>query len=328
MGGVSVSRASGEADYRFKDDTASGTGRLSSSLTSFYPYVRSYLSSGWQLWAVGGFGSGDIENDREHIDGRRDEGDLDMRLAAGSLRKPLSRVAGAELSLTGDAGFVSLSADGDGSLDGAEASVSRVPLGLEMAPRFAGGVEPFVRLYGRHDGGDGPTGAAAEMVLGMRYAGERLSLAASGNYLASAEDFEQWGADARVGYRPGSGGEGLTWSLTTQWGASDTGGSFLGGHMMRMPKPALGSTQGESPTAEFSGEIGYGLSVPRLRGGLAPTLGYDRGGQGDSRARFGLAYRPSPNLEGDLRLRLDIARTERRETGPDHGIELNAEMRF
>ena len=328
-GGVSVSQGWGDSDYTFDDTASSGGGGLSSNLTGIYPYVHGEVMSGLRLWAVGGFGFGALENVRDHVDGHRDEGELQMGLAAAGVRKSLSQVGGVDLSLIGDAGFVSLSASGEGSLEGADASVGRLRLGLEMSRRFAGGAEPFAQLYGRHDSGDGPIGAAAEMVLGMRYAGARLNLEVRGNYLVSASDFEQWGGRARVGYAAGKDGSGLNGSLTTRWGARESGGSFLEGHAMQMTGPDLGRGWGESPSAEFSGEVGYGLSIRRLRdGSLRPTLGYDQRSSGAARARLGLAYLLFGNPERDFRLRLDTARTGRREIDPYHSIQLSAALRF
>ena len=328
MGGLSVSHVWGEADYSFDDDSLSGAGRLSSTMIGIYPYLQGELSSGLRLWAIGGLGYGDAENVREHLDGRRDEGDLDMLLGATGLSKALSPVGDTDLSLIGDAGFVSLSTDGEGSLDGAQTSVSRVRLGVEAARRFAVGLEPFGRLYGRYDGGDGPAGGAAEMVLGLRYAGERLDLEVRGNYLASSADFEQWGANAQVGYGPSSDGDGLTGSLTTQWGAAESGGSFLHGHTMQMPGAGFDSARGERSSPELSGEIAYRLSIHSVRGSLIPNLGYHYSRPGTVRRRFGLAYELSRDLVRDFGLRLELARTEREETAPDHAIELNAELRF
>ena len=330
LGGVSLSRMWGDADYRFADADASGAGRLSSQLTGIHPYFRVELPSGVQLWAIGGLGFGDVENAREHLDGRRDAGDLAMGLAAAGLRKSLSRVGAVELSLVGDAGFVSLSAAGDGSLDGAEALVNRARLGVEMSRRLAGGAEPFAQLYGRHDGGAGPTGGAAEMVLGLRYAGPRLNLEVRGNYLASAADFRQWGGRAHLGYGSTTDASGLAGSLTTQWGARESGGSFLDGHTMQMQMPGtgFGPYRGESLAPEVSGEVGYGLQVWRLRGSLVPTVGYDQGGYGATRARLGLAYRLFGNRQRDFQLRLDTARNQRRETTPYHSIALSAGLSF
>ena len=328
LGGVSLSHVWGEADYTFADDTASGAGRLSSTLTGVYPYLQGRFATGLRLWAVGGLGFGDVANVRAHAGGWRDAGDLDLRLAAVGLRQPLSRVGSLELALTSDAGVASLSATGDGSLDGAQASVRRLRLGLEMAARAAGGVEPFVHLHGRYDGGDGPGGAAAEMVLGVRYAGERLRLEVRGNYLASAAEVEQWGADAQLGYGPRADGRGLSGSLTTRWGTPDSGWALLNRPGPQMPGPAYASSWGRSASAQVSGEIGYGVAVPPLPGNLTPNMGYDYRDGGAARARVGVAYQPSGGAASDVRLRLDVARSERRQAVAEHSIELSAILRF
>ena len=328
LGGVSLSHVWGEADYTFADDTASGAGRLSSTLTGVYPYLQGRFATGLGLWAIGGLGFGDVANVRAHAGGWRDAGNLDLRLAVIGLRQPLSRAGSLALALASDAGLASLSTTGDGSLDGAQASVRRLRLGLEMAARSAGGVEPFVHVHGRYDGGDGPGGAAAEMVLGVRYAGERLRLEIRGNYLASAADVEQWGANAQLGYGPRADGRGLSGSLTTRLGAPDSGRALLDGPGPHMPGSAFASSWGESASAQVSGEIGYGVAVPPLPGSLTPNMGYDYRDGGAARARVGVAYQPSGGPAGDLRLRLDVARSERRQAVAEHSIELSAVLRF
>ena len=331
-GGISLSQVQGEVDYSFGDATVSGDGQLSSSLSAVYPYVHGQLSSNLELWAIGGIGFGEVENEREHVDGHRDRGDLDMGLAAVGLRRSLSQAGSAmDLAFSGDAGFVTLSAEeGDGSLDDAEASIGRFRLGLELSRPFANGVEPFAQLHGRYDSGDGPTGAAGEMVVGLRYDAERFNLELRGNHLTSAADFEQWGANARLDYGPATDGTGFNMGLTSQWGAAENGGSFLDGHTMELPTPALVSAQsgGDSLAAEISGEIGYSLFMGQQWGTITPNLGYDHSGNGSSRSRVGLAYALSTDLDRDIELRFDLARNERRQEDPDHSVELSTSLRF
>ncbi|TGG93013.1 MAG: autotransporter domain-containing protein, partial [Aphanocapsa feldmannii 277cV] len=122
LAGLSLSQVHGEVDYSFEDATAAGAGQLSSNLTAIYPYLHGQLSSNLELWAIGGIGFGDVENEREHVDGDADQGDLHMRLLSLGLRRSLSQAGSTiDLALTSDAGFLSLSTEGDGSLDGAEA---------------------------------------------------------------------------------------------------------------------------------------------------------------------------------------------------------------
>ena len=330
LGGLSLSRVWGEVDYSFADASAVGGGKLSSNLTALYPYLHGQLNANLEFWLIGGIGFGDMENEREHVDGHRDRGDLDMSLLSVGLRRSLSQAGSAmDLAFTSDAGFVSLSVDGDGSLEDAEASIGRFRLGLEMSRPFANGAEPFAQLHGRYDGGDGPTGAAGEMVLGVRYGGERLNVEVRGNYLTSAADFEQWGANARLDYVPATDdGTGLNLTLTSKWGAAENGGSFLQGHTMRLPASTVVSELDDSIPAQFSGGIGYGFAMERLPGRLTPNLRYDHSGNGASRSRVGLTYAVSRVLNSDIELRLDLARSEHRQENPDHSIELRTTLRF
>ena len=331
LAGLSLSQVQGEVDYSFDEDATAGAGQLSSNLTAIYPYLHGQLSSNLELWAIGGIGFGDVENEREHVDGDADQGDLHMRLLSLGLRRPLSQAGSTiDLALTSDAGFLNLSAEGDGSLDGAEASIGRFRLGLELSRPFASGVEPFAQLHGRYDSGDGPTGAAGEVVLGLRYGDERFNLELRGNHLTSAAELEQWGAKARLDYSPATNGTGLNLALTSQWGAAENGDSFLDGHTIELPTPALVSAQsdGDSLPAEISGEIGYSLSMGQQWGILTPNLGYDHSDNGTSRSRVGLAYALSSDLDRDIELRLDLARRERRQEDPDHSIELSTTLRF
>ena len=133
LGGVAVAHLRGEADYSFADNTASGAGHLSTNLTGIYPYVSGDLPWGMQLWAIGGLGSGDVANMREHVPGQRDEGDLVMGLAAVGAHQPLARIAGSDLSLVGDVGYLLLAARGDGAFDDAGAAVWRTRLGVDLA---------------------------------------------------------------------------------------------------------------------------------------------------------------------------------------------------
>ena len=328
MGGLAVSRVWGEVDYSFADASAAGAGHLSTDLAGIYPYLQGDLPWGVRLWAIGGLGLGQVANVREHVPGRRDEGDLVLLLAALGADKPVAQVVGIDLALVGDVGYVYLAAEGEGSLAGAKAAVGRIRLGVELARQFGFGLEPFLQVRGRYDGGDAPTGAAAELVAGLRYTGEHLNVEVRGNYLASLANFQQWGFNSRVGYSSHADGGGLTGSLTTQWGESDSGGSFLQGHTLQLTGRDFGAATGESAALVVSGELGYGFSIRPLAGSLTPLLGYDYRGPGATRGRVGVAYALGANPQGEFRLRLDATRTERPETAPDHSLEASVELRY
>ncbi|TGG96687.1 MAG: autotransporter domain-containing protein, partial [Aphanocapsa feldmannii 277cV] len=331
LGGLSLSRVWGEVDYSFDDASSSGGGQLSSSLTALYPYLHGQLSPNLELSLIAGIGVGDVGNVREHVGGHRDQGDLDMSLVSVGLRRSLTPTGDVDLSFLGDTGFSSLSTEGDGSLDNVEVSVVRSRIGLELSRPFASGAEPFARLYGRYDSGDGPSGTAAEMVLGLRYGGERLDLEVRGNYLSSAADFEQWGANARLDYGAAADGAGLNLSLTSQWGVTEKGGSFLQGPIIGLKAPGVELVgRGDVSPVQLSGEVGYGLPMGEGQrwGILTPTIGYDHSEAGTSRTRLGLAYNLSSDRNRDIELRLDLIRSEGGQKDPDHSIELGTSLRF
>ncbi|TGG80704.1 MAG: hypothetical protein ERJ69_05950 [Aphanocapsa feldmannii 288cV] len=331
LGGLSLSRVWGEVDYSFDDASSSGGGQLSSSLTALYPYLHGQLSDNLELWLIGGIGVGDMENVREHVGGHRDQGDLEMSLVSVGLRRSLTPTGDADLSFLGDTGFASLSTEGDGSLDNVEVAVGRTRIGLELSRPFSSGAEPFAQLYGRYDSGDEPSGAAAEMVLGLRYGGERLDLEVRGNYLSSAADFEQWGANARLDYGAAADGAGLNLSLSSQWGVAEKGGSFLQGPIIGLKGPGVALVEwGDMSPVQLSGEVGYGLSMGEGQrwGILTPTIGYDHSEAGRFRTRLGLAYNLSSDRNRDIELWLDLIRSEGGQEDRDHSIELGTSLRF
>ena len=91
MGGLAVSRVWGEVDYSFADASTAGAGHLSTDLAGIYPYLQGDLPWGVRLWAIGGLGLGQVANVREHVPGRRDEGDLVLLLAALGADKPVAQ---------------------------------------------------------------------------------------------------------------------------------------------------------------------------------------------------------------------------------------------
>ena len=150
-----------------------------------YPYVH-WTGPGCciEVWAVGGFGTGEAEANEM-------TSDLSMSLGMVGLRAQL--VGGAsgslDLDLIGDAGITKLTTgEGSASLDDLEASVQRARIGLEASRTSDMGngmlITPFAQIAGRYDGGDGQSGNGLEVAGGLRIAGGRAGLEARGRYLA------------------------------------------------------------------------------------------------------------------------------------------------
>ena len=158
LAGAAVGSSWGAADYA----AASGDGaegRLTTRLTSLYPYVRGNVSSGLELWAIGGYGWGEAR-DARGAEATGAAGDLTMTMGAAGLRQDVLERGGVALAVVGGGGSLSLSTAGGGlTVAGLAARVHQARLAVE-ASRASGAVSPFVQLGMRYDGGAGQTGRA------------------------------------------------------------------------------------------------------------------------------------------------------------------------
>ena len=268
IAGVAVGRTMGSADY----DVSVTDGTLETTLNSVYPYVH-WTGPGCciEVWAVGGFGTGEAEANEM-------TSDLSMSLGMVGLRAQL--VGGAsgslDLDLIGDAGITKLTTgEGSASLDDLEASVQRARIGLEASRTSDMGngmlVTPFAQIAGRYDGGDGQSGNGLEVAGGLRIAGGRAGLEARGRYLAihTGEEVKEQGVSVVAYVRPmGAGGQGLSMSLAPRMGAD----TEMSNNMWREDSRSdvrLTSRSG----AAVKAEIGYGLVHPMMSSLLVTPFG-------------------------------------------------------
>ena len=310
--GAALGRSWGTADYTLSD-TAGADGSLTTALTSVYPYVRGQMSERLEVWALGGYGRGEAQDAEDP--GADAAGALTMRMGAAGLRQELAERDGLALSVVGGAGALSLSSSGGGPrVAGLEASVHRVRLALE-ASRTWGGVQPFVQVGGRYDGGDGETGAGVELMGGVRARGARLDLEARGRWLTahSAAEYDEHGLLFRLEWKSSPDGTGLRGSLSPRWGMADEvafgGAGLLGGPTGSGVKRSVGWTGGEALSVD--GELGYGWRVQRLRGLVSPLTSYRRTGYGSDRRELGLSYESLEEwLRGHLRMEFTLGREQ------------------
>ena len=83
LAGLAVSHARGTVDYT----ASNASGELTTSLTSVNPYVGWQMAGGMNLWATGGYGSGEVEVDDESADAQAR--DLTQRMVAAGVKWPL-----------------------------------------------------------------------------------------------------------------------------------------------------------------------------------------------------------------------------------------------
>ena len=324
IAGVAVGRTMGSADY----DVSVTDGTLETTLNSVYPYVH-WTGPGCciEVWAVGGFGTGEAEANEM-------TSDLSMSLGMVGLRAQL--VGGAsgslDLDLIGDAGITKLTTgEGSASLDDLEASVQRARIGLEASRTSDMGngmlVTPFAQIAGRYDGGDGQSGNGLEVAGGLRIAGGRAGLEARGRYLAihTGEEVKEQGVSVVAYVRPmGAGGQGLSMSLAPRMGAD----TEMSNNMWREDSRSdvrLTSRSG----AAVKAEIGYGLVHPMMSSLLVTPFGtMDMAGDDQRRMRLGARFGSIGDTTSVLSFELAGERIQRSGSTADHRIGLLGRMSF
>ena len=317
LAGVSVSRSGAEADYDF-DGLVQGRntgGTLETSVTAFHPYARLEVGADSEVWVIGGFGGGEADLSRTHVTGSQSS-DLSMAMAVGGLRRALAmEFGGADLSLRGDAGFLSLETDsGMMAVDGLSASVSRLRLGLEAAWEGESAT-PFVEVSGRFDGGDGQTGGGLELAGGLRILNPEsgFGLEAKGRILAmhTGDGYSESGIGVTASFEPGAAGRGITFRLSPRWGGSaDSTDLFWDevGNVRDASQYAYGLDRAQ--TWGVDAALGYGFGLRSMPGVVTPFGQMDVTGDQDQRIRVGVRYGLMQGLLGGTQVELSAERVD------------------
>ena len=325
LAGVALSQARGTVDYT----ASNASGELTTSLTSVNPYVGWQMQGGMNLWAMAGYGSGEVELDDEAADAQ--SSDLTQRMVAAGVSGPLmssdEMIAGGttNLNLKGEVAFTSADVDGSDTLESMSLSASRQRLMLEgeHVQKLDSGVTftPSLELGVRNDGGDGETGTSIEAGGALRYADEASGLTVEGRVrtlLSHSGDYEETGVSGLVRIAPGGSGQGLALVVQPAWGQTGSGVSHLWEN---------GVAAGVSPDnqARLNAEVGYGLGAAPGMGVVTPYAGLGLAGEGAQWWRMGARWQLAPaasvSVEGSL---YDAANDD----GPDHGLMLRGALRW
>ena len=325
LAGVALTQARGTVDYT----ASSVSGELTTSLTSINPYVGWQMAGGMNLWAVAGYGSGEVELDDEAAGAQ--SSDLTQRMVAAGASGPLmssdEMIAGGttNLNLKGEVAFTSADIDGSNTLASMSLSASRQRLMLEgeHVQQLDSGATftPSLELGVRNDGGDGETGTSIEAGGALRYADEASGLTVEGRVrtlLSHSGDYEETGVSGLVRIAPGASGQGLALVVQPAWGQTGSGVNQLWEN---------GVTAGVSPDnqARLNTEIGYGLGVASGLGVVTPYAGLGLAGEGAQWWRMGARWQLAPaasvSVEGSL---YEAANDD----GPGHGLMLRSALRW
>ena len=328
LAGVALAQTSGTVDYT---DSYALTGELTTSLTSVNPYLGWQMPGGMNLWAMAGFGSGEVEIDDESAGTQAS--DLTQRMvaagASGTLMSSDQMIAGGttNLRLKGEVAFTSADVDGSGTLASMSLTASRQRLLLEGShvQKLDSGATftPSLELGLRNDGGDGETGTGIEAGGALRYADAESGLTVEGRVrtlLNHSGDYEETGVSGLVRIDPGASGQGLALSVEPAWGQTASGVQQLWENGV-----AAGASPADQATARLNTEVGYGLGAAHGLGLVTPYagLGLADGGARSWRmgARWQLAAGASLSAEGSLHEAAN-------DNGPAHGLMLRGALRW
>ena len=314
LAGFAVSQAQGTVDYT----ASSNSGELTTSLTSVNPYVGWQMPGGLNLWAMAGFGTGEVELDDEAADAQAS--DLTQRTFAagvnGTLMSSDEMFEGGttNLRLKGEAAFTTADVEGSGTLESMSLSASRQRLVLEgeHVQKLDSGATftPSLELGLRNDGGDGETGTGIEAGGALRYADAESGLTVEGRVrtlLSHSGDYEETGVSGLVRIGPGASGRGLALSVEPAWGQTASGV-----HQLWQNGISGGASPADQAAARLNAEIGYGLGAAHGLGLVTPYTGLGLGEGGTRSWRLGATLAACAGRERERRRQPVRSRQRRR----------------
>ena len=295
--GVAVGASQGELEVR-----NSSLRRIERDMLSLHPYLA-WNSGDFDGWLAVGFGSGAyrVETEEGYL-ARADASTTMLGAGVGTRWEAGGFDLSARASAVGSRSeldeALSLSSDGEELLE-AKSEFWRLRAELEAGRTFEGDggavFRPYVTAGGRQDGGDGPTGGAGELGVGLRFElGRSLTADLKARVQVTDAELDENSLSGSLRYDRGDDGRGLLLSA---------------GSERRYVEEADGSTE---RSVVYSGRIGYGWAGSMLgRSGLAEL--YMSGSRGDGRRgpRFGAEFDAPPlSLDisggrGEMRLKMD-----------------------
>ena len=309
-------------------NAACDRGTVESSLTSVHPYAERHLSEDVALWAIGGYGSGNMTIEQDGCDSYTT--DIDMTMAAAGVRgQVLAAAAGdaLDMAVRTDALWLRTTSDKIEGLEGAQADVTRLRLMVDAGRSFttAGGatLTPTIEAGIRHDAGDAEEGVGFEVGGGLAYQGRNVTIEGNVRSLVAHDDsaYREWGASFAVRVDPGNDGRGLSLSITPAWGSAASEAEQL--WSTRSAEDLVADNAFEADR-RIDAELGYGVGGPGGFGTLTPYAGLSFT-NGAGRSRAGLRW----NAAESATLGLEAAREERAGDAPaSHALMLRAAIGF
>ena len=324
LAGLALGYSDGDGSYR----TSGTEGSFDASLVSIYPYARLEITDNISVWAVLGYGTGDMKMTTDSGEATVDT-DIEMKLGVMGIRGVLLSTETLDVALKSDAFLVSMDADATEGIESPlDTDVGRVRLLLEgsHSRTLSGGgiLRPAVELGLRYDDSDdAETGFGVELGGALRYSdpARGVTMEAKARTLLAHEDgdYEEWGVGGYLHLDPSAAEQGFWLRLDSSWGVLADGENRLWAHQNTS---GLASDTYTNPTGRLNLELGYAMDVPGSYGVLIPYSALELTGDDNRTYRLGWRYK----LGESLYMSLDGARRERYDVSPDHGLILRTTL--
>ena len=325
LAGVALSRSRGSFDYGDPGERGQPHGSHELKLTGVHPYWGMALSPDMRIWAALGHARGELEVKDEFTEVSLSS---DATLVSGAVGINSLLMASDTMTLTlkGESALARLDIDGAGDvLSAASADMQRLRLATEAEYKYlipyVGLLTPWGEVGLRHDGGDGETGASAEVGGGLRFRNieQGWNTELFGRWRAAQGDLpEERGIAARLRYDPRTLGVGPWVSLTQKWGETASGVA-----QVWQDDPAHRAPQNEL-AQRLDAEFGYGIRMFQGRGSLSPFGAMSLAGDDEQSYRMGsrLAFGPSAQVS------LEAERRDLPADETDHVLMMRSDARF
>ena len=329
--GVALSSAKGDGPWRMAEsggNAACNRGTVESALTSVHPYAELHPSDDVALWAIGGYGSGNMTIGQDGCDSYTT--DVDMTMAAAGVRgQVLAAAAGdaLDMAVRTDALWLRTTSDKVEALEAAEADVTRLRLMVDAGRSFTttGGatLTPTIEAGVRHDAGDAEQGVGFEVGGGLAYQGRNVTIEGNVRTLIAHDDsaYREWGASFTVRVDPDSDGRGLSLSITPTWGSAASEAEQL---WSTRSAEDLGEDTFEAER-RLEAAFGYGLGAPGGFGIVTPYAALSLANGTERTLRAGVRW----NAPQSATITLEATREdEGADSAPTNAVMLRAAIGF
>ena len=273
--GAALSQSWGSGSYESEGNGAEG--EVNSTVTGLFPYGRYALTPRLGLWAVAGYGWGQLSL---NPDGAGDDAtpSTTMTMAALGMDGLLfdGGNEGITLSATADVLTLKTTSEEVDGLESSEGSLSRLRLGIEAVRPFplsnGASLLPSLALGIRQDSGDAETGFGVDLGAGILWSDPEwgISSALRGHTLLAhgEEELQEQGLAFSFSWEPSPSNRGPSLSLSHAMGATTAGGMDA----LLNPTTFEGLDAAPSSGQRFEAELAYGFPAHNNQLTLTPAV--------------------------------------------------------